>query len=87
MWLQSKNILLARTADKLTSLGKNKKGVICPVPTCWTAYYLAYKRLIKLRQVLELPIFEDAAEDSLKKFIVTGNAAAKLKAVEMIGLI
>ena len=55
-WLRSKKIILARIEDFLKSQGRQPMGVIRPVPTRWTAFYLAYQRLLELRKTLEFLI-------------------------------
>ncbi|KAJ3824934.1 ribonuclease H-like domain-containing protein [Lentinula raphanica] len=77
-WLRSKTLILSHLA----------KAVIRAVLTRWTAHYLAFVRLIELREKLLELVYRDAAQpDEKKRIMKTGNAQAQKKAVEMISLI
>lgn len=75
--------------DALSSRGRRPLSVIRPVPTRWTAYYLAYRRLLDLKTTLELIIAEDASKDPVDRQVIPeqGDRAAREKAVKMVDLI
>lgn len=77
-------------SEACTSLGGNiPSSVIRAVITRWTAHYLAYDRLITLRPALDSVITNDNARvrSQATSRIITGNTAAKQKAVRMVKLI
>ena len=61
-------------------------SVIRAVLTCWTAHYLAFRRLLDLRITLDILVKQERERGNDAK-IVTGDAASRRKAKEMIELI
>ncbi|KIJ08508.1 hypothetical protein PAXINDRAFT_88772 [Paxillus involutus ATCC 200175] len=73
-WLRSKTLVLTLIRETQLLAGEKICAVIRAVLTCWTAHYLAYRRLLQLRQ-------------TLFAIIITGDAKAKAKATKMTELI
>lgn len=61
-------------------------SVIRAVLTRWTAHYLAFRRLLDLRITLDILVKQERERGNDAK-IVTGDAASRRKAKEMIELI
>lgn len=62
-------------------------SVIRPVPTRWTAYYLAYRHLLDLRETLELIIVLDAQKAPQDRQVVPEkDRQAREKAQKMVVL-
>ena len=64
-------------------LGQPPKSIIRPVPTRWTAFYLAYKRLLDLRKVLKIVVQTDDMKLPQDRIWVQGDKEAKIKARQM----
>jgi hypothetical protein len=62
-------------------------SVIRAVLTRWTAHYLAYKRLLELKWVLETVTQQDALRPTNEKILVSGDAKAKVKARNIIKIV
>ncbi len=75
--------------DALSSRNRPPLSVIRPVPTRWTAYYLAYRRLLDLRTTLNLIVAEDASKNPADRQVIPaqGERAAREKAAKMVDLI
>lgn len=88
-WLRSKTQILGLIKTALTSRGKNPLSVIRPVPTRWTAYYLAYRRLLDLRTTLEFIVVDDANKQLSERQVIpaTQDRAAREKASRMVEII
>jgi hypothetical protein len=69
-----------------TSQPRRVLTVIRAVLTRWTSHYLAFRRLLDLKFALDFLVRQekDLGQDSK---IVTGDAAARRKAAEMLKLI
>lgn len=85
-WLRSKTQLLAimrdiQTAMRSTNPAARILTVIRPVVTRWTAYFLAYQRLLELYWVLQILLQNN------RDRLTAGNAATRRKAEEMIKII
>ena len=70
---------------------KPELSVIRPVPTRWTAYYLAYRRLLDLRPTLELIVISDANKQPADRQIIPADRSAdrstREKAEKMVAII
>lgn len=88
-WLWSKTAVLGLIRQALVTNGRQPLSVIQPVPTRWTAFYLAYRRLLDLRQTLEFIISEDALREPEKRMIIpsSGDARTRLKAEAMVAVV
>lgn len=75
-WLRKKSAILGLIREALQRAGKIPLSVIRPVPTRWTAFYLAYRRLLDLRVALEAVISADALLDPKDQHIVSGKKDA-----------
>lgn len=82
-WLRSKSQLLGIMRDIQTSMrGADKVlTVIRPVATRWTAYFLAYQRLIQLLWVLRIMAQQPEYRD---RMIAAKTASARAKNAEMV---
>lgn len=69
----------------MTRMHKPPLSVIRTVLTHWTAHYLAYRRLLDLRESLRFLCIQDRQEPHSN--IVTGTTASKQKACDMLELI
>ncbi|PPR07164.1 hypothetical protein CVT24_010717 [Panaeolus cyanescens] len=79
-WVRSKTQVIALLKDVQQSLGR-VVSVIRPVATRWTAYFMAYKRLLELKTSLCLLV------DKKRDRLLVGKTSAQQKATEMIALI
>ena len=61
--------------------------MIRPVLTRWTAYYLAYERLLVLREVLECIVISDEHKAESEKQVITGSREARKEAKKMVDII
>jgi hypothetical protein len=86
-WLRGKTAIigLVRARCRLSNLPE--LSIIRPVPTRWTAFCLAYKRLLRLRNVLELVMQEELLKNEADRLIVQGKRDTKQKAIDMIAVI
>ncbi|KAI0782452.1 hypothetical protein BC629DRAFT_1289429, partial [Irpex lacteus] len=83
-WLRSKTYVLAllRNIQERVNPGAPPLSVVRAVLTRWTSHYLAYRRLLRLQPYLMTMIAQDEAGKESQ--IITGTAAAKAKAIEII---
>ena len=87
-WLRSKTQLLAILKTTYTILtGQPGLSVLRAVLTRWTAHYLAYVRLLTLRQALEAVVTNDRHKPEKEQCVIIGDTKAKAKARSMVGLI
>jgi hypothetical protein len=87
-WLRSKTVLIGLIKAALVSHGKQALSVIQPVPTRWTAFYLAYRRLLDLRSTLEFIIADDAQKAPEEQQVIPlKDRAAQEKAQRMVSII
>lgn len=88
-WLRSKTQLLGLIKSALAANSKPSLSVIRPVPTRWTAYYLAYRRLLDLRSTLELIVIADANKQPADRQVIQPSAdrASREKAAKMVEII
>ena len=85
-WIRSKTQILGLIRDTQTAMLATNPNVrviapIRPVITRWTAFYLAYCRLLELKWVLDLLLQNN------KDRLLAGNAATRRKAQEVIGIL
>ncbi|OAX31032.1 hypothetical protein K503DRAFT_806433, partial [Rhizopogon vinicolor AM-OR11-026] len=92
-WLQSKTIVLASLRDIQNALNSTNPShpncvltVIYAILTRWTAHYLAFRHLLDLKFTLDILVRQEKDLGRNSK-IVTGDAAAWRKAMEMLKLI
>ena len=62
-------------------------SVIRAVLTRWTAHYLAFKRLLELKWVLETVVRQDSLRLANDQILVSGDTRSKTKARNMIKII
>lgn len=92
-WLRSKSQILGLMRDIQERLidppgSKPILSVIRPVITRWTAHYLAYDRLLKLRWVLEALVRQDEGQsDPAKRRLTAGERSTAEKGELMINII
>ena len=84
-WLRSKTQVLALMRDIQERMPRDGitqvLSVIRPVATRWTAFFLAYMRLLQLLWVLQLLV------QLYRNRLLSGKAASRRKAQEMIVII
>lgn len=87
--MRSKSLVLGLIRDTAKKYNHKFFSIIRPVPTRWTAYYLAYNRLLDLKTTLELVVTEDAMHTDDQKLLIpiSGDSKAHKKAREMVGLL
>lgn len=87
-WLHSKPFILALVRETQESL-LNKAAV--PVLRIflprWTAHFLAYRRLLELRQTLEIIATQEENRPDDKKLIIKGKPEVKEHAQKMMKLV
>ncbi|EIW73832.1 hypothetical protein CONPUDRAFT_21809, partial [Coniophora puteana RWD-64-598 SS2] len=86
-WLRSKTLVLALIREQQLSSGNIACAVIRAVITRWTAHFVAYRRLIKLRRTLMAVASTEILRPDDKKMIITGDKKARQKALTMLLLI
>ncbi|KAF9037773.1 ribonuclease H-like domain-containing protein [Panaeolus papilionaceus] len=85
-WIRSKTALIGLIKKYRESRNKQPLSVIWPVPTRWTAFFLAYRRLLELRPTL-LDIFQDQRNDNPEiAALIPRDRAGREKAEAMIKL-
>ncbi|KAF4622376.1 hypothetical protein D9613_009287 [Agrocybe pediades] len=88
-WLRSKTALLGLIREELTRRNKPALSVIRPVPTRWTAYYLAYNRLLLLRKPLENIVEDDESRPPRERHVIqpSHDTSTREKATRMVSII
>jgi hypothetical protein len=86
-WLRSKTLLLALLREHQLKAGNKTKSVLRAVLTRWTSHYLAFQRLIELRDGLMAIVYEDRARSADQKRIVIGDKKTREKSEAMINVI
>ena len=92
-WLRSKSQVLALLHEIQRGIclanGSNIKilSVIHAVITRWTAHYLAFHRLLDLKQTLEILVSREKEAPNGSKIIVAGDATSQKKGSEIIKII
>ncbi|KAJ3497528.1 hypothetical protein NLJ89_g10338 [Agrocybe chaxingu] len=87
-WLRSKTAVMGLIREACLAQNKNAVSVIRPVATRWTAFYLAYRRLLDLRSALEFIVAADELRASEDRIVVPQNdRSAREKAKKMVKLI
>lgn len=83
-WLRSKTFVLGILRELQQHLTPNSPPltIIRAVITRWTSHFLAYRRLLQLRYIILTMIQHDSMLPESQ--IITGNAAAKKKAKEIV---
>ncbi|KAF9041599.1 ribonuclease H-like domain-containing protein [Panaeolus papilionaceus] len=85
-WIRSKTALIGLIKKYRESRNKQLLSVIRPVPTRWTAFFLAYRCLLELRPTL-LDIFQDQRNDNPEiAALIPRDRAGREKAEAMIKL-
>jgi hypothetical protein len=86
-WLRSKTFVLALIRETQASLNKTTVSVLRIVLTRWTAHFLAYRRLLELRQSLDIIVTQEENRPDDKKLTIKGKREAKEHARKMMKLI
>ncbi|PPQ82992.1 hypothetical protein CVT25_005295 [Psilocybe cyanescens] len=76
-WLRSKTRILAHLP----------LSVLRAVLTRWTVHYMAYRRLLQLYPTLKSLVYSDFTKAEADKVLISGDAASKRKAQEMVDII
>lgn len=84
-WLRSKTFVLGKLRELQEELNHLPLSIIRAAITRWIAHYLAYRRLLDLRDVLQMMVLRDKGKETSD--LCTGKADAKAKATEMMKLI
>ena len=61
--------------------------MIRPVATRWTAFFLAYSRLLRLKPILDYIVVDDNSKDKIDQILIWGKLEARRKAEQMIAII
>lgn len=69
------------------SLNKAALSVLRIILTRWTAHFLAYHRLLELRQSLEIIVTQEENRPNNEKRIIKGKRSAKEHGLKMFGII
>ncbi|PPQ94510.1 hypothetical protein CVT25_014164 [Psilocybe cyanescens] len=88
-WLCSKTTLLWLICEEMASCKLRPLSVICPVPTHWTAFYLAYTRLLKLQRPIDNVIEDDACKPVQDQQVIqpAHGRSTHEKAVKMVEIL
>lgn len=87
-WLQSKTAVLGLIRDELVHRNMRPMSVIRPVPTQWTAYYLAYSRLLVLKLSIINVFEDDARKPPVERLVIqpAHDRSTREKAQRMVKL-
>ncbi|KAH7921717.1 hypothetical protein BV22DRAFT_1018819, partial [Leucogyrophana mollusca] len=80
-------MVLALVREAQLAAENEAVAVIRAVLTRWTAHYLAYSRLLKLRQALVAVVSAEELRAHDKKKILTGDSRSKKQAIKMMARI
>jgi hypothetical protein len=86
-WLRGRTFVLASIRETQASLNKAAISVLRIILTRWTAQFLAYRRLLDLRQSLEIIATQEENRADDQKLIIKGRREAKEQARKMLKLI
>lgn len=86
-WMRSKKIVLALLRQSQLEAKTRALTVLRAVLTRWTSHFRAYERLIEIQNSLRAIVYQDEARSEDAKKIITGDAKAKSKAIDMCNLI
>jgi hypothetical protein len=86
-WLRGRTFVLASIRETQASLNKAAVSVLRIILTRWTAHFLAYRRLLDLRQSLEIIATQEENRADDQKLIIKGRREAKEQARKMLKLI
>src|ERR1700742_5406786 len=79
-WIRSKTQVIGLIKQICESRNEPPLSVIRPVPTRWTAFYCAYKRLLRLRHTLKMILGADRMRTTDDQMVFQGTRQAKEKA-------
>lgn len=82
-WLRSKTFVLALLRDIRVASGLKPLTIIRAVISRWTAHYLAYQRLLEMRQALCILVTNPSTVGQ----IISGDSRARQKSESMIKII
>ncbi|KAJ8515209.1 hypothetical protein ONZ45_g7358 [Pleurotus djamor] len=89
-FLRSKTLALAAIRD-IQKQSKGPTSVLRAVLTRWTSHYLAFRRLLELKNALTILVSQEkialGAKDTARLRLVIGNTAAKGRAQKMMDII
>ncbi len=87
-WLRGSTFVLALIRETQASLlNKPPVSVLRIILTRWTAHFLAYCRLLELRQTLQVIATQEENRPDDQKLIIKGNRETKERARKMMKLI
>lgn len=84
-WLRSKTFVLGKLREIQEELHQSPLSVIRAAITRWIAHYLAYRRLLDLRDILRMMVIQDRGKE--KSDLLSGKADAVAKTRDMIAII
>lgn len=79
-WLRGRTFILALIQETQRSLNKVAVSVLRIVLTRWTAHFLAFRRLLELRQALDIIVTQEENRAEDQKLIIKGRREAKEQA-------
>jgi hypothetical protein len=86
-WLRGRTFVLALIRETQASLNKATVSVLRIILTQWTAHFLAFRRLLELRQTLDIIVTQEENRADDQKLIIKGKREAKEQARKMMKLI
>ncbi|KAF5385054.1 hypothetical protein D9615_001008 [Tricholomella constricta] len=86
-WLRSKTLLLGLIRQSQIATHGRTLAIIRAVLTRWTAHYLAFNRLLELRDTLLSVIYADEARPEAHRMVIIGDRKTKIKSRAMIAIV
>ena len=86
-WLRGKTYVLALLQEVQLTNSQRVLAVIRAVLTCWTAHYLAYRRLLEIRISLQLLVENDEKLELRNQQLLIGDSSARERSRKNIAVI
>ena len=86
-WLRGKTYILALLREVQQTNSLRILAVIRAVLTCWTAHYLAYRRLLEIRLSLQILVENDEKLELRNQQLLLGDASARERSQKNIAII
>ena len=86
-WLRGKTYILALLREVQQTNSLRVLAVIRAVLTCWTAHYLAYRRLLEIQLSLQILVENDEKLELRNQQLLLGDASAQEQSQKNIAII
>lgn len=85
-WLRSKPQVLGLIKQIATQRSEAALSIMRAVPTRWTAFHLAFRRLLRLQPSILAAVNEDESRIATQRLIIQGDSRSKARAKAMVEL-